>query len=82
MKNYKVKVGLTLVVDLLSQCCKCYFCAEGEALQGESGQDVCTVDTSCSGNLVVKDSTLPSCYLHILMLTGRRKPQKLVFLLS
>lgn len=40
----KVKVGLNLVIDLFSRCYKCYFWAEGEELQGKSGQDVDTVD--------------------------------------
>lgn len=40
----KVKVELNLVIDLLSQCYECYFWAEGEELQGKSGQDVGTVD--------------------------------------
>lgn len=59
----KVKIGLNLVIDLLSQCYKCYFWAEGEDLQGKSEQDVCTVDTFCSGNFVVKDFYFPCCQL-------------------
>ena len=59
----EVKVGLNLVIDLVSHCYKCYFWAEGEALQGKGGQDVCTVDTFYSGNFVIKDFNLPCCQL-------------------
>lgn len=59
----EVKVGLNLVIDLPSRCYKCYFWAEGEALQGKSGQDVCTVDNFCSANFVVKDFNLLCCQL-------------------
>lgn len=85
MKNCKVKGGLTLVVDLL--CRSNTFVSVTSVLRMRHcrvkvGRMFVQLTPFCSGNLVVKDSTLPSCYLHILMLAGRKKPQKLVFLLS